>query len=336
MARTKKVKEESQLEPTPEQAVEELSKLTQEMFPEGDPHNPLIKSTEVVEEESTETEADVPETDDIAVIEAQDVVQGTTEGTQDVSEATGGYDSISSDDIPDIPTSEEFAESFKRSETEEGDSAGDFDPEDPPEGFVESDEDGDGIPEHYVFDWANQPVAATLVPIRETKINSLVEKILFASYLGGELYKNGVQLNRVPYRANVLIPTCKVEQFLSGEGKLEYEEGFNYVDVSVKGINPVLFLKRIMMVGKKGAVISPKKKATNNAGYIVPLKCREPLMSSPSFQVGGNKPRYSLEELKSFGAESLRIVCSWYSLAYKGKVQARIDICNYYNKNPVQ
>jgi hypothetical protein len=97
------------------------------------------------------------------------------------------------------------------------------DQEDPEDNYTEVDENGDGVPEHYVLDWANQPVAATLIHLRETKINSLVEKVMFASYLGGELYKNGVQLNRVPFRANVLIPTSKVEQFLSGEGKLEYE-----------------------------------------------------------------------------------------------------------------
>ncbi len=206
------------------------------------------------------------------------------------------------------------------------------DQENPEDNYTESDENGDGVPEHYVFDWANQPVAATLIHLRETKINSLVEKVMFASYLGGELYKNGVQLNRVPYRANVLIPTSKVGQFLSGEGKLEYEEGYPYTACTVKGISAHLFLKRVMAVSKKGAVITPLKKAVNNSGFLVSLQCKAPVAQSASFQLSAHKPKYSVDELKELSAESLRIVCSWYNISYRGKVQSRIDITSAQNK----
>jgi len=327
MAKKKVVKTET----SPEQAMDELVKVSQELFPEQYEPVSSDEPTEAVQEESTETKADVPETDNIAVIASE-------EGTQDVPEVTEGITEealidltpvgaeVIEDVLANTPTPEELAESFKPSETGEGDSAGDFDPEYPPEGFVESDEDGDGVPEHYVFDWANQPVAATLIHIRETKINSLVEKVLFASYLGGELYKNGVQLNRVPFRANVLIPTAKVGQFLSGEGKLEHEEDFNYTQVTVKGVSAHLFLKRLMAVSKKGAVITPLKKAVNNSGFLVSLQCKAPVAQSPSFQLSAHKPKYSVDELKELSAESLRIICGWYNIPYKGKVQSRIDI----------
>jgi hypothetical protein len=292
----------------PEQAAQELSKLDRELFPEWYPENPLIKPTEAVEEESTESKADVPETDNIAIIEAQDVVQGTTEGTEGITdEALIDLTPVGAKVIEDT-----IAEVDSQ--------------ENPEDNYTESDEDGDGVPEHYVFDWANQPVAATLIHLRETKINSLVEKVIFASYLGGELYKSGVQLNRVPYRANVLIPTSKVQQFLSGEGKLEYEEGYPYTACTVKGISAHLFLKRVMAVSKKGAVITPLKKAVNNNGFLVSLQCKAPVAQSPSFQLAAHKPKYSVDELKELSAESLRIVCSWYNISYRGKVQSRIDI----------
>jgi hypothetical protein len=315
----------------PEQATQELSKLDQELFPEGYPENPLVKPIEAVEEESTESKADTPETDDIAVIEAQDVVQGTTKGTEGIPDEAlidltpVGAEVVEKALAENPELSKEFIEDALKATQEvlEGKVSSYENPED---NYTESDEDGDGVPEHYVFDWANQPVAATLIHIRETKINSLVEKVIFASYLGGELYKSGVQLNRVPYRANVLIPTSKVQQFLSGEGKLEYEEGYPYTACTVKGISAHLFLKRIIAVSKKGAVITPLKKAVNNNGFLVSLQCKAPVAQSPSFQLAAHKPKYSVDELKELSAESLRIVCSWYNIPYKGKVQSRIDI----------
>lgn len=339
MAKKKVVKEET----TPEQVVEEISKLTQEMFPDGDPHNPLIKPTEAVEEESTETKADVPETDNIAVIEAQDVVKGTTEGTEGITdEALIDLTPVGAEVIEDALSNlqEEIAASVEDVLKEGGgideveevihDIVSEFVQETPEDNYTESDEEGDGVPEHYVFDWAGKPVAATLMHIRESKINTLVEKVIFASYLGGELYKNGVQLNRVPYRANVLIPTSKVQQFLSGEGKLEYEEGYPYTACTVKGISAHLFLKRIMAVSKKGAVITPLKKAVNNSGFLVSLQCKTPVAQSPSFQLAAHKPTYTLEELKAMSAESLKIICGWFQLPWRGKVQARIDLIEYY------
>ena len=305
--------------------------------------------TETVQEESTETNANVLETANIAVIEAQEATEGRASGADndhvgsDVDEffkeqslvdlTPVGAEVIVETDCPLLdnvinPTDgeEELINIIDSMETPP-------DQENPEDNYTEVDEDGDGVPEHYVFDWANQPVAATLMHIRETKINSLVEKVLFASMLGGELYKNGVQLNRVPFRANVLIPTSKVEQFLSGEGKLEYEEGYPYTACTVKGISAPLFLKRIMMVSKKGAVITPLKKAVNNSGFLVSLQCKAPVAQSASFQLAAQKPIYTLEELKAMSAESLKIVCGWFQLPWRGKVQARIDLRNHYDSN---
>jgi hypothetical protein len=325
MARKKTVKEQPNT--TPEQAVEELSTIDQGLFPEGHPENPLINPTEAVEEESTETKADVLETDKIAVIEVQEATGVNVGG--DVEEFFKEQEIIETDcpllDNIINPTNgeEELINLIDSMETSP-------DQEDEEDNYTETDEDGDGIPEHYVFDWSGKPVAATLMHIRETKINSLVEKVMFASYLGGELHKNGVQLNRVPYRANVLIPTSKVCQWVSEEGKLEYEEGFNYTPVTVKGISAHLFLKRIMEVSKKGAVITPLKRAMNNNGYLVSLLCKAPVAQSASFQLAAQKPIYTLDDLRGMGAESLKVVCGWHGLKYKGKVQARIDILEYY------
>jgi len=306
-------------------------------------------TTVTVEEESTESKADVPETNKLAVIEAQEATQDVEEGAENANPHIGsdvdtffreqalvdltpvGAEVIVETGCPLIdniinPTDGE-EELITLIDNMEGSPDNQENPED---NYTEVDEDGDGVPEHYVFDWTGKPVAAALMHIRETKINSLVEKVMFASTLGGELYKSGVQLNRVPYRANVLIPNDKVAQFLSGEGKLEYEEGFPYTPVTVKGVASHLFLKRVMVVSKKGAVIAPKKKCTNNAGFLVSLLCKAPVAQSASFQLAAQKPVYTLEELKSMSAESLKIVCGWHNLEYKGKSQSRIDIMEFY------
>jgi len=334
MAKKKVVKTET----SPEQAMDELVKVSQELFPEAYEPVSSDEPTETVEEESTEIKTDVPETDNIAVIASEEGTEGITDealidltpvGAEVIEDALSNLQEEIAANVEDV-----LKEGGGIDEVEEviHDIVSEFIQENPEDNYTESDEDGDGIPEHYVFDWANQPVAATLVHLRETKINTLVEKVMFASMLGGELYKNGVQLNRVPFRANVLIPTSKVEQFLSGEGKLEYEEDFNYTQVVVKGVSAHLFLKRIMAVSKKGAVITPLKKAVNNNGFLVSLQCKAPVAQSASFQLAAQKPVYTLDELRGMSAESLKIVCGWWKIPYKGKTQSRIDISAIQNK----
>lgn len=180
------------------------------------------------------------------------------------------------------------------------------------------------IPEYYILDHANVPQPAVRIDIREPKLDSLVNKVLEIAYLGGELYPQGIQLGRVPYRVSMLIREDKYEAYTNGEGVAKIND--NALEVVVKGKDSGNFLKRLIEVGKGGAAIQDQRQVSKTGVYAAPLLTNTPVTASASISTGVKKPIYTVEDLKGFSAQQLRIVCNWYSIPFKGKVQSRIDI----------
>ena len=192
--------------------------------------------------------------------------------------------------------------------------------------YVKRDQDDEEpvIPEYYVFDHADIPQPAIRVDIREPKLDTLVRKVLEIAYLGGELYPQGIQLGRVPYRVSMLIREDKYEAYTNGEGVAKIND--NALEVVVKGKDSGNFLKRLIEVGKGGAAIQDQRQVSKTGVYAAPLLTNTPVTASASISTGVKKPIYTVDDLKGFSAQQLKIVCNWYSLSYRGKVQARIDI----------
>lgn len=181
-------------------------------------------------------------------------------------------------------------------------------------------------PEHFLFNVYNQPIPATLITIREMKLQNLVDKVLYAANIGGELHPQGIRLDSAPYICKVLIPTSLVEKYNNLEDKLVYDENKSYLDLVVKAANSPTFLKRLFKVGKKGAIIAPNKLVTKVAGFAVSLKSLFPVEADGSISVGVDKPIYSVDDLKAMKSESLKIVSNWYGLPWENSNQARIMI----------
>lgn len=180
------------------------------------------------------------------------------------------------------------------------------------------------FPEYYILDHANVPQPAIRVDIREPKLDSLVRKVLEIAYLGGELYPQGIQLGRVPYRVSMLIREDKHEALLNGEGVAKIND--NALEVVVKGRDSGSFLKRLIEVGKGGATIQDQRQVSKTGVYAASLLTNTPVTASASISTGVKKPIYTVDDLKGFSAQQLKIICNWYSIVWKGKVQARIDI----------
>ena len=188
------------------------------------------------------------------------------------------------------------------------------------EGIVEK------TPAHFLFNGQNQPIPATLIIIREMRLQNLVDKVLYVANLGGDLFPQGIRLDSAPYICKVLLPTSLVEKYNNLEDKLVYDENKGYLDLVVKAANSPTFLKRLFKVGKKGAIISPGKTVTKVAGFAVSLKSLFPVEADGSVSVGVDKPIYSVDDLKAMKSESLKIVSSWYGLPWENSNQARILI----------
>lgn len=279
--------EESQNK-TSKKAMDELIALDQELELCTTPEAPTI----ALGEESTKTDTEVAITENVAVNESEEVLEGTVEKTiEQLEDEAGGILAISPELYAKMKESEEPIAS-----------------------------------EHFLFNGQNQPIPATLITIREMKLQNLVDKVLYVANLGGDLFPQSIRLDSAPYICKVLLPTSLVEKYNNLEDKLVYDENKGYLDLVVKAANSPTFLKRLFKVGKKGAIISPGKLVTKVAGFAVSLKSLFPVEADGSISVGVDKPIYSVDDLKAMKSESLKIVSSWYGLPWENSNQARILI----------
>ena len=294
--------EESQNE-TSKKAMDELIALDQELELYTTKEAPTI----ALEEEYTETDTEVAITENVAVNESEEVLEGVlVEGVDYIQPGLDGAKVIITEvgEI-NITTSEGESRNFTL----------------PDEEWVEP-----TTPEHFLFNVYNQPIPATLIVIREMKLQNLVDKVLYVANLGGDLFPQGIRLDSAPYICKVLLPTSLLEKYNNLEDKLVYDENKGYLDLVVKAANSPTFLKRLFKVGKKGAIISPGKMVTKVAGFAVSLKSLFPVEADGSVSVGVDKPIYSVDDLKAMKSESLKIVSSWYGLPWENSNQARILI----------
>lgn len=280
-------------------AMDELIALDQELELYTTKEAPTI----ALEEEYTETDTEVAITENVAVNESEEVLGGSVIITTELPE---GYtqeeiDALIEKDLDkwenrEIGAQEEYVRVIE------------------------------APPAHFLFNGQNQPIPATLIVIREMRLQNLVDKVLYVANLGGDLFPQGIRLDSAPYICKVLLPTSLVEKYNNLEDKLVYDENKGYLDLVVKAANSPTFLKRLFKVGKKGAIISPGKLVTKVAGFAVSLKSLFPVEADGSVSVGVDKPIYSVDDLKAMKSESLKIVSSWYGLPWENSNQARILI----------
>ena len=274
---------------TPEQAMEELTELSQELGLYDVEGNPLVKDestmaseppTEaIVESDSEEMNATVAQTEEIDSSIGLEPLNATAEDAALLDELLG-----------------EVTEENKHPElipTVEVDS--------PPVDDKLTLKDGWG-----------RPLPTTLLLLQTVNYTELVSQVLQAAYLGAELDRSFKLLSVVPYRVRLLLPTENYDKWLSKEDVMVYDETISYNKVLVRGFNPYDFFKNLIKIGKTGAIVQPRSIAQKNSGYMVSVLTRSPVKDSPESRVSREKISYTKEELEAFSLEDLRIVASWY------------------------
>lgn len=157
-----------------------------------------------------------------------------------------------------------------------------------------------------------RPIPTTLITLQTVDYTDLVAQVLQAAYLGGEVYRSYRIMTTVPYRIRMLLPTENYQKWLSKEDVMVYDENVSYNKVLVRGFSLYTFWDNVVKVGKSGAVVVPRTVAQKVAGYMVSCYTRAPIADTPESRVSLSKIKYTREELDSFTLESLKIVASWY------------------------
>ena len=160
----------------------------------------------------------------------------------------------------------------------------------------------------------NRPIPTKQVVIEALHFNTLVEKVLYAAYLGAELDTTFNIKAEFPYKVGLLFPEANYDKFLANEDVPVYNDNVGYVKVIVKGFDRIQFFTNIVKLGKEGAFIEAGKAAQRKPFYNIPLLCHRPIEDKIDIVVGVKKVVYSREELESFGMAELTIICKWHKL----------------------
>lgn len=158
----------------------------------------------------------------------------------------------------------------------------------------------------------DRPIPTTLITLQTVNYTELVSQVLYLAYLGGELDRSYRIMTTVPYRIRLLLPTENYGKWISKEDVMGYDENVSYNKVLVRGFDLYSFWRNIIKIGKNGAIIVPRTVAQRVAGYMVSCYTRAPIADTPESRVSLSKIKYTKEELESFTLESLKIVASWY------------------------
>ena len=269
---------------TPEQAMQELVELSEELGLYEITDNPLVKDdptvpvevpTGAVESDSTETNATVAqieETPNSIGLEPLNATEELDELLDEITDENKHPELIPTVEVDSPPVDDKLT----------------------------------------LKDGWDRPIPTTLITLQTVNYTELVSQVLYLAYLGAELDKSYRIMTTVPYRIRLLLPTENYDKWISKEDVMVYDENVSYNKVLVRGFDLYSFWRNIIKIGKNDAIIVPRTVAQRVAGYMVSCYTRAPIADTPESRISREKIKYTKEELESFTLESLKIVASWY------------------------
>lgn len=168
----------------------------------------------------------------------------------------------------------------------------------------------------YVLNKLNQPVPAFIEGKTYVYASEVVEDILYAVELGGEIDTNGCRLQGLPYLVTYKIPEDMKEAWETGSKKLTQEEC--PLAVSFSAPNWFVFIEQLVNAAKLGAVVAPQ--GVHFKPYIANLKLKKPMESGAYVSVSTEKPKYTFQELDNMNTRQLKIIGKWYGLEKGTKI----------------
>jgi hypothetical protein len=309
---------------TPEQAMEELVELSQELGLYDITDNPLVKdystvpieaSTEVVESVQGEINTDVAKEPTIDSSIAVEPLNSTVL-VDGIDYQQSGLDGAIVEVVNDIV----------RITTVEGEVRE----------FIEplNGMDDDGVPidlsqplligisitpakdeKQMVKNGWGEPLPSLVVTITKSYLRETVAELLYIASLGGELDTSMLPTIRIPFICKMLLPESKYQDYVDRKDYPVFEQEVSYNTVLVKSFDRFDFFKTLVSVGKTGGFIKPRSEVVSGSKLMCQVLTHQPVAYTFSTKVGVEKVKYTASELESFTIEQLRAVGNWYNIA---------------------
>lgn len=257
----------------------------------------------------------------------------TTESVVDVVDNTTiqEEDSSMASDSPVFPLEEESTESNTQVPLEEETSVIDVQEDTGASEEVDTLEEPLDEPASPMITVNGVEEEAIQIVVKTFNLNELVDKVLLASFLGGDRDTSvRLQLDRLPFRVGIILPKSKLGKYNTIENGSKVDDlvkdASTPIEMTVSGINSSVFIDRLFEVGVVGARVADKRKVVRTPRCTANLILFSPLQTAQHLRFSGVKPKFTIEQLKTFTARDLKVVCEWYKIPFRGKSQSRIDL----------
>lgn len=172
-------------------------------------------------------------------------------------------------------------------------------------------------------------IPCTNITLRNVRMADITEEILYLAHLGAELDVTfAPQLARVPYIVKMKLPVDSLELYNNRQEKPIYEESQIYLKVQVSASDRFSWIKKIIELGKKGAVLQPKLRVTNSPNYAAHLFTKFPVEWTVVTKISPERLDFSEEELMEMPFSDVRIVAKWYNIEGTSRAALVPEILN--------
>jgi hypothetical protein len=158
------------------------------------------------------------------------------------------------------------------------------------------------------------------ITITKGDLNQLVKEVLIIAALGGDIApKHLPRMNSHPKIIKMVLPESAAEAYTKGEVTGEEVEGEDYNTFKISSVDPIVFIKEIIVAGKRGGIIKKGKTKFTSSVYSSYILIKNPLNVGPNITQLGKQITYTKEELKTYSIFDLKLIGAKYGVSHRGK-----------------
>jgi len=149
----------------------------------------------------------------------------------------------------------------------------------------------------------------------------VVREVLYLGSLGAELTpKKLPRLVSSPYAVSLTLSGENYLKYKAREDEVFYSSTLDYNRVTITSMDPIVYIKQLLELGKKQAVIPENKVVKSGKPYQAVVYTKVPVVNSANITMIPREPlKYSKEQLESMKMNELKLIGKEYSVTGRSK-----------------
>lgn len=149
----------------------------------------------------------------------------------------------------------------------------------------------------------------------------VIREVLYLGSLNAVLTpKKLPRLTTAPYAVSLTVSGENFLKYKSREDEVFHSNTLEYNKVTITSMDPLVYIKQLLEVGKKQAVIPDNKVVRPGKPYQAVVYTKVPVTNSPNVTMLPRNPiKYSREQLESMKMNELKLIGKEYSVKARSK-----------------